>query len=145
MKKSVILVILVIYVISVVVVGYLGIKMKAYDEVVYAERIAVISDGVDVTQNTNTQYTDEGYPLIKIPFDVNKGVAVYQIEYRIYPDNATIKTVKFIGDSNDTVTLDAVTGIVTITEAWTSVTVTLESNDGKKLRTTVVLLTIIDV
>ena len=39
MKKSVILVIAVIYLLAIVIVGFLGIRMKVYNEVIYIEEI----------------------------------------------------------------------------------------------------------
>ena len=40
MKKSVIITIIVIYVLAIVVVGFIGLKMKVYDEQKYVEKIA---------------------------------------------------------------------------------------------------------
>ena len=45
MKKSVIITIIVIYVLAIVVVGFIGLKMKVYDEQKYVEKIECISDG----------------------------------------------------------------------------------------------------
>lgn len=44
MKKSVIITIIVIYVLAIVVVGFIGLKMKVYDEQKYVEKIECISD-----------------------------------------------------------------------------------------------------
>lgn len=41
MKKSVIITIIVIYVLAIVVVGFIGLKMKVYDEQKYVEKIEV--------------------------------------------------------------------------------------------------------
>ena len=55
MKKSVIITIIVIYVLAIVVVGFIGLKMKVYDEQKYVEKIECISDGYkDYDPNTET-------------------------------------------------------------------------------------------
>ena len=45
MKKSVILTILIIYILAIVVVGFIGIALKVYDEKKYVEEIECISEG----------------------------------------------------------------------------------------------------
>ena len=50
MKKSVIITIIVIYVLAIVVVGFIGLKMKVYDEQKYVEKIECISDGYKFIQ-----------------------------------------------------------------------------------------------
>ena len=52
MKKSVIITIIVIYVLAIVVVGFIGLKMKVYDEQKYVEKIECISDAVSYTHLT---------------------------------------------------------------------------------------------
>lgn len=44
MKKSVVLTILIIYILAIVVVGFIGIALKVYDEKKYVEEIKCISD-----------------------------------------------------------------------------------------------------
>jgi hypothetical protein len=45
MKKSVILTISIIYILAIVIVGFLGIALKVYNEQVYVEQIKCISEG----------------------------------------------------------------------------------------------------
>ena len=52
MKKSVIITIIVIYVLAIVVVGFIGLKMKVYDEQKYVEKIECISDGFKYRNRT---------------------------------------------------------------------------------------------
>lgn len=44
MKKSVVLVIAVIYAFAIVIVGFLGIRMRIYNEIVYIDSITCVSD-----------------------------------------------------------------------------------------------------
>lgn len=61
MKKSVIITIIVIYVLAIVVVGFIGLKMKVYDEQKYVEKIECISDGYkDYDPNTENLGYDCG-------------------------------------------------------------------------------------
>ena len=52
MKKSVILLIAVIYILAIVIVGFLGLRMKVYNPIVYVEKITCISKDFK-------EYTDE--------------------------------------------------------------------------------------
>ena len=62
MKKSVILSIVVIYVLAIVIVGFLGMKMRVYDEEKYIAQIICVSDGYadyDETEELSKDY--KGY------------------------------------------------------------------------------------
>ena len=45
MKKSVILTIAVVYIFAIVLVGFIGIRQRAYNENVYVDDIVIISEG----------------------------------------------------------------------------------------------------
>ena len=101
MKKSVIITIIVIYVLAIVVVGFIGLKMKVYDEQKYVEKIECISDGYkDYDPNTETGLAKihAGY-IGYIKKDYKSGLKV-EIKCRITPDNATHKNLEYIYDEN---------------------------------------------
>ena len=104
MKKSVIITIIVIYVLAIVVVGFIGLKMKVYDEQKYVEKIECISDGYkDYDPNTETGLAKihAGY-IGYIKKDYKSGLKV-EIKCRITPDNATHKKLEYIYDENSTI------------------------------------------
>lgn len=96
MKKSVILTIAVIYILAIVIVGFLGIKMKVYNEKVYVKDIIVLTDGYqEYTDDTNVgkdkiEKGINGY--IKNTF--KEGLKV-EIKCQVIPDNATEKKLDY--------------------------------------------------
>ncbi len=106
MKKSVVILILVIYLASVALVSFFGLQYKTFDEVIYTERIEFLNE--DIQENNDGSY------YARAKKDESTGLWVYQIKYRVYPDNASNKEVDFQYDPQKTgVTVDTETGIVT--------------------------------
>ena len=103
MKKSVVIIILLIYCVSIVVVNFFGLKMHVYNEFVSVDSIICINeddDNVDVNM-------DNEKTILKTKFtkaydkNIQSGTMI-QIYWRVLPDNATIKNVKFVYDEKNT-------------------------------------------
>ena len=91
MKKSVVILIGIIYLVSVALVSFFGLDFKVFEEVVYVERVEILNKG-----------TEEfgGIPCVYVKAGAD-GIYRYQIEYRVYPDNATNQEVDFIYDKQN--------------------------------------------
>lgn len=120
MKKSVVILIGVIYVAAIALVSFFGLQAKLYNEKVYVESIEIL--------NTDVKIDDQGNKYVTIFPDEN-GERKYQIQYRVYPDNASTKTVSFDYDKqNKNVTVDE-NGVVTFTKKG-AVIVYIKATDG---------------
>lgn len=120
MKKSVVILIGVIYVAAIALVSFFGLQAKIYNEKVYVEKIEILNSGIKID--------DQGNKYVTILPDEN-GDRRYQIEYRVYPDDATTKTVSFDYDKqNKNVSVDE-NGVVTFTKKG-AVTVLITATDG---------------
>ena len=120
MKKSVVILIALIFIASVVSVSFFGLQFKTFDEVVYVESIEIFDE--------NMKISDTGEQYVVIRPDAN-GVRQYQINYRVYPDNATDSSVSYAYDTQNTnVSIDE-NGVVTFKKQGV-VTVQIIANDG---------------
>ena len=120
MKKSVVILIAVIYVAAVALVSFFGLQAKLYNDKIYVESIELLNNDIKVDE--------EGNKYVTIFPDEN-GERKYQIQYRVYPDNASTKTVSFDYDKeNPNVTVDE-NGVVTFTKK-SAVIVYIKSTDG---------------
>lgn len=91
MKKSVILTISIIYILAIVVVGFLGIALKVYNEKVYVEKIICITEGYETVEN------NDDYDGI-INAKVNQEIV---IKCHVEPDNATNPNLRFDYDHDE--------------------------------------------
>ena len=107
MKKSVVILIALIYVASIAVVGFLGLKAKSYNDVIYVESLEILTD-YEVDKNTGNKY-------IRF-FSSQVGSNSLQIECRVKPDNVSDDTIIYKLDPDCTVaTIDA-SGLLTFTQ-----------------------------
>ena len=129
MKKSVIILIAIIYVASIAVVSFFGLKYKVFEEEIFVEEIRILNEGLKEKEKWGK--------YVAIPKNEN-GEWRYQIQYRVLPDDATNKKVKFAYDqqSNATVTDD---GIVTLYELG-MVTVEIIPLDGSDVSTKITII-----
>ena len=119
MKKSVIILIGVIYIAAIALVSFFGLQAKIYNEKVYVERIEILND---------YKVDDQGNKYIVFYPDEN-GERKFQINYRVYPDDASTKKVDFNYDTQNTnVTIDE-NGVVTFKKKG-SVIVNITATDG---------------
>ena len=129
MKKSVVILIAIIYVASIAVVSFFGLKYKVFEEEIFVEEIRILNDGL--------KEHEEWGKYVVIRKNEN-GEWLYQIECRVYPDDATNKKVKFAYDhqSKATVTDD---GIVTFSEP-DMVTVEIVPLDGSDVSAKITII-----
>ncbi len=80
MKKSTVILISLIYVASIAIVGFLGLKAKSYNEVIYVESIEILSE-----YKVNHQSGDK-YIVFSPTDDADKNI---QLECKVSPDNAS--------------------------------------------------------
>jgi len=131
MKKSVVILILVIYLASVALVSFFGLQYKTFDEIIYTEKIEFLNDDIKTM--------DDGSLYAVVKQDESTGLWVYQIKYRVYPDNATNSEVEYIYDTQKPgVTVDTTTGVVTFEERG-AIMVTIKPKDGTDISATVTL------
>lgn len=124
MKKSVVVLIAIIYVAAVALVSFFGLQHLILEETIYVQRIAILNEDV------KTDPTD-GSIYVVLYLD-EKNEAKYQIQYRVYPDNATNQGVNFSYDKQTpNVTVDE-SGLVKFTGP-SAITVTLNPKDGTPL------------
>lgn len=100
MKKSVVLTIGVIYVLAIVVVGFIGMKMKVYNQHIYVESITCISEGYKEYDQSHPEKKNgiDGY----IKVDYEEGSAVL-LKCVIHPENATDQDLEYNYDSSSTI------------------------------------------
>ena len=107
MKKSVVILITIIYVASIALVSFFGLQFKVFDEVIYTNKIELLNEDIKIDKN------GKPYALAQKGDD---GVWRYQLEYRVYPDNATNSEVIYSYDNlNNTVSVDE-NGVITFTK-----------------------------
>ena len=92
MKKSVLIVIGLVYIASILIIGFFGMRQVVYSNIIYVGEIECINEEArDMSE----------YKLIIVDYiEGNTGV---QLSYRVTPDDATNKDVRFIYDENQTV------------------------------------------
>lgn len=89
MKKSVVILILIIYIASIALVSFFGLDFKVFEEVIPVERVEILNPGL--------KYNERWGNYIVIRPDAD-GAMRYQIDYRVYPDEATEQSVSFAYD-----------------------------------------------
>lgn len=102
MKKSVILTIAVVYIFAIVLVGFIGIRQRAYNENVYVDDIVIISEGYklyDESTDVGRQKIEQGYEGY-FQSNYKEGLKI-EIKCQIKPDNATVKKLQYICEAKD--------------------------------------------
>ena len=128
MKKSVIILIGIIYVTSIFIVGFFGLKMKAYDPIIYITDIECTNDNMrantDGSKSVFLKYSSDG--------DVLKNSII--INYKVYPENSTLKGTDAVRVVYDHDTKVATVDGLTVTFLKKGVlTVQLVSQDGSEI------------
>lgn len=99
MKKAVMIIIGIVYLASIVIISIFGMRSVVFNEIIPVSKIECINvtdDKINVSEENNIK-------IIKIKYDkpanteTNEGTMV-QLEWRVLPDNATTKDVKFVYD-----------------------------------------------
>ncbi len=125
MKKTVILLIALIYAAGLMFVSFLGRNPKVFEPVIPVEKVEII--------NKEDDYHSAFGRYVVIEPDA-KGRMQYQIEYKVYPSDATTSSISFnIGDTEENpinfASIDEKTGLLTFTGDGL-VTVYVIADDG---------------
>lgn len=124
MKKSVIVVIVSIFIASIVLISFYGIKIKSYNEQIYADEIEILNE--EFNENTNAIVLLKNKNWTHIPFE-------YQIDLHVKPNSATNKSVSYTIDENpEYYTIDN-KGLLTI-KSETTFKVIIRTLDGSRLK-----------
>jgi len=128
MKKSVIIMILIIYVASIVFIGFFGMKIASYNETLYVDHIECTNE--EAVQYTGFKYVIIDYATI-LEGDMNTNV--FQLQWKVYPEDATYRGVSFVYDENTTVGYVTNIGTVVFNKKGT-ITIYITSTDGQNIR-----------
>ena len=130
MKKSVVILIAIIYVAAIALVSFFGLQYKVFEEIISVERIEILNSGL--------KENDTWGKYIIISPDEN-GDRRFQIEYRVYPDNATDNSIEFSYDKQNTnVSIDE-NGVVTFASAG-MVKVQVTAKDGSAISASITII-----
>ena len=97
MKKSVVILIALIYVASVALVSFFGLQFKIFEEVIAVERIEITNEGQKHSE------THGDYVVIRPNAN---GEWRYQIDYHVYPENASNTKVDLAYEKVDYASID---------------------------------------
>ena len=123
MKKSVIILISLIYIASIAIVGFLGLKAKTYNEVIYVESFSILND-YKVEPDTGNKY---------IVFRSQGGTRSLKIECEVKPENASDTKICYSLDADCTYATVTEDGVLTFADSITkyvSVKVHIYSNQN---------------
>lgn len=128
MKKSVIILIGVIYIMAIAVVSFFGLQMEMFNETIYVEKVECINEDIIVTSSGNK--------YINIKYSSDEETNVVQLEWKVTPDNATNKSVRFVYDEESKVAEVTKFGTVIFYKKGT-ITVTITTTDGSAKNETI--------
>lgn len=134
MKKSVVILIALIYAASIVLVGYLGLKAKTYNDVYPVERLEILNEYSEMP-NTGDKY---------ITFNPKDGEEpTLQFECRVLPDNATDKKIIYKLASDCTIATISEGGLLTFLpgriDSVSSLTVYIYANQNPAVQEEVIV------
>lgn len=103
MRKSTIIFIVVIYIASIAAISLFGMKMSVYNELIPVTSILCLNE---TDENVEVINNDDN-TIIRTKFDTpydktTQTGTMIQLLWRVEPDNASVKDVKFIYDENNT-------------------------------------------
>lgn len=130
MKKSVVIIIALIYVASIALVSFFGLQFKVFEEVIDVERVEITNEGQKYVESI-------GDYIVISPNE--KGERRFQINYHVYPDNATNTEVDFAYEQIDGVTVDEY-GVVTFDRGGLAIKVRIIAKDGSNAEDTITII-----
>lgn len=107
MKKSVVILIALIYVASIALVGFLGLKAKSYNDIVYPQSVEIL--------NSYTIDSRTGNKSINFK-PANREDKILKLECRIVPDNANNKKIFYDILSGDKYATIDENGLITFSD-----------------------------
>lgn len=132
MKKSVIVMIGVIYVLAIAIVSFFGLQIETFNQTIYVEKIECINEELKVSGD-GTKYI-----VIYYQEDINEPTA-FQLEWRIYPDDASRKNVRFVYDETSSIASVNEFGTVIFYKKGT-ITVSIVATDGSSKSETIKII-----
>lgn len=134
MKKSVILTILVMYLFAIIIVGFVGVKLKIYDETRYVEKIICTnSKYVELSESEKDKLESTGEEIYDGYIFVlyTEGLKV-DLKFDVLPENANNKKLNFVYPQSDGFTLENTsdTSAILSFSKPDSVTIRVTSNDN---------------
>ncbi len=147
MKKVVIILIGAIYIGSVFIVNFFGLQIDFFSSFTYQERIecnTITRFSGGMSGNTFEGRTDErGMKNFTVKFidgeytkdeeGLKTNPNTLRLDYRVYPDNATDKSVKIIAEESKYYVVDNTKATITVLDAPLGIHVTISSADGSNL------------
>lgn len=103
MKKSTLIIILIIYVASIAIINFFGMSVKLYDEVINVTAVECINK-----TDKNTEVIESAdKKILKVKFTEPANATdltgtMLQLQWRVLPDNATVKDVQFVYNTQNT-------------------------------------------
>ncbi|MDD4276025.1 MAG: hypothetical protein PHO33_03510, partial [Clostridia bacterium] len=111
--------------------GFFGMKIASYNETLYVERIECINVEAEVRPNEKILSLYFA-PVVEGEMNTN----VVQLEWKVYPENATYRNVIFVYD--ETTTCGYVTDVGTVVfNRKGTIVVNITSTDGQNIRETI--------
>ena len=129
MKKSVVILIALIYVASVALVSFFGLQFKIFEEVIPVERIEITNEG--------QKHSDTHGDYVVIRPNAN-GEWKYQINYHVYPENASNTTIDVAYEEVDYASVDD-NCVVTFTKPGV-LKVRVIATDGSNAEDTIMII-----
>lgn len=140
MKKSVIVLIGIIYIAAIVFVGFFGMKLTAYDEMIYITDIECVNEELKVSNDPETNEEQKSI-WFKFKQGGNELENTITIKYKVYPENASLKgtdAAKLVYDENTKVA--KVNGLHITFLKKGVLTVQIISKDGSNVIETITLI-----
>ena len=122
MKKSVIILIGIIYILAIVVVSFFGLKIETFNETVYVEKVEFTNEEIKIAADGSK------YVVIEYSYEEDE-LTTYQLEWHVYPDDASRKIVEFLYDKTKTTGTVNEFGTVIFNKKG-AITVYINSTDG---------------
>ena len=146
MKKSVIIIIALIYVISIALVSFFGLQFKVFEEIIPVEKIEIQNSYVYNGQQYpkyKAEANQETGETLQVPYFIiepnSEGERLFQIEYRVYPDNATDARARFSIDETIQGVSVSEEGLVRFEKAGAA-TVYITPADGSDFKTKIIII-----
>lgn len=131
MKKSFIIIIIAIYLASIVFIGFFGIELSSYNQTFYVNQIIITNNNYNATTN-RIIVAYQPYNAQTDLFNPN----IIQLEWRVYPENASNRVVSFTSDSAKATVSNI--GTVIFNSPGTA-KITIRSTDGADAKTDVII------
>ena len=148
MKKVVIILIGAIYIGSVFIVNFFGLQIDFFSSFTYQERIECntitrFSGGMSKKDTFEGRTDESGRKKFKVNFidgeytkdeeSLKTNPNTLRLDYRVYPDNATDKSVKIIAEESEDYVVDNTKATIIVLDAPLVILVTISSADGSNL------------